>query len=597
MQQKKILAGLLSLTLLAAPAVPAAAYDSAGPGYTQTAAGGSAESFLVDADGTLWAWGDNLWGQLGDGSTQDHSLPVKVLEHVRSVSAGDSHTYAVLEDNTLWAWGRNVSNAFPGMDDLVSSPTPVKIMDDVASASTGVCTHLAVKTDGSLWAWGRYIGNRTNKQLSTPVQIMDNVAAACTGFGHSLALKNDGSLWAWGQNNDGEVGDGSGRERLTPAKVLDRVVSMSAGYGFSAAVKEDGTLWTWGRNWQGELGDGTTWTWGPNWDWHSPDPEEEELLQATLEAWIEMWGDQANRDHSIPTKVLDGAAAVYASNNNTYALREDGVLWAWGNNNSGDVGDGTTEDRLFPVPVLDQVAAVSVGWDHVLARRTDGTLWTWGGNIAGQLGNGESLFYGGFTPRFSAFPIQVMEGVDTAEPSLTPQTNGSRPASWARDAVDRAITQSFLPVSLRTRYNQTITRGEFCALAIRFYESFTGQEVEGRVSFHDTDDVNVEKAAALGVVSGVGKGMFSPDAPLNREQAARILANLAKILGSPLPQAAPTFGDADTISPWARTSVGQVQKAGIMSGVGGNTFAPRSTYTREQSVVTIMNLYDLVTQE
>lgn len=594
---KKLLSGFLSLTLLAALALPAAAYDNAGAGYTQTAAGGASESFLIDGSGTLWAWGDNFWGQLGDGTTENRPLPVKVMEGVRSVSAGDCHTYAVLEDNTLWAWGRNVSNSFPGMDDLASSPTPIKIMDDVASASTGVCTHLAVKTDGSLWAWGKYIGNRSNKQISTPQNIMNNVAAACTGYGHNLALQTDGSLWAWGQNYYGEIGDGTGRDRLSPVQVLDNVASMSAGYNFSAAVKTDGTLWTWGRNWQGELGDGTIWVWGPNWEWHSPDPEEEELLQDTLAAWIEMWGPQANRDRSVPAKVLDGVRSVYASNNNTYALRKDSSLWAWGNNRYGGVGDGTELDRLLPVRVMTDVEQVGVGWDHVLARKTDGSLWTWGGNVSGQLGNGEELFYGNFSARFSAFPLQIMEKTNTGAPSLTPQTNGSQPASWARDAVDEAIAWNFLPVSLRTHYNQTITRGEFCTLAVRFYERFTGQEVEGRVSFVDTDDVNVEKAAALGVVSGVGKGQFSPDTPLNREQAARILANLARILGSPLPQAAPTFGDTDSISAWAQASVGQVQKAGIMRGVGGNTFSPRSTYTREQSVITIMNLYHFVNQK
>ena len=401
-----LLAAVLSLTLF-----PAAAYDGAGAGRLQTMSGGAAESFVIDGSGTLWAWGDNIWGQLGDGTTEDRSTPVKVLEHVRSVSAGENHTYAVLEDNTLWAWGRNVSDAFPDSPELVSSPSPVKIMDDVASASTGVCTHLAVKTDGSLWSWGKYAGNKTNKQCSTPQKIMDNVTAACTGFGHSLALKEDGSLWSWGQNNEGELGDGTGRERLSPVKILTDVVSMSAGYSFSAAVKADGTLWTWGRNWQGELGDGTTWTWGPNWKWESYDPEEDALLKDTLAAWIEKWGYEAVRDRSLPYQVLDGVAAVCASNNNTYALRKDGTLWAWGNNSSGDVGDGTTEDRLLPVLVLDDVEQVSTGWDHVLARRSDGSLWTWGSNISGQLGNGESLFYGNYVFRFSAFPIRVMENL------------------------------------------------------------------------------------------------------------------------------------------------------------------------------------------
>ena len=139
----------LALTLSASSAL---AYDSAAPEAARTMSAGASESFVIDGNGTLWAWGDNQWGQLGDGTTEDRSRPVRVLEGVRSVSAGESHTYAVLEDNTLWAWGRNVSNAFPGADDLISSPVPLNIMDDVASVSTGVCTHLAVKTDGSLWA-------------------------------------------------------------------------------------------------------------------------------------------------------------------------------------------------------------------------------------------------------------------------------------------------------------------------------------------------------------------------------------------------------------------------------------------------------------
>lgn len=592
MRNKKLPALLLALALSLALTVPAAAYDSARAGYNQTISGGGGESFVIDDSGTLWAWGANEWGQLGDGTTIDRTFPVKVLENVRSVSAGDSHTYAVLEDDTLWAWGRNVSNSFPESD-IVSSPTPLKIMDDVRMASTGVLTHLAVKTDGTLWTWGRYVGDRTNKQRSSPTQIMEYVASACTGFGHSLALRNDGSLWAWGQNNDGEVGNGTGRERPTPVKVLDGVTHMTAGYGFSAAVRRDGTLWTWGRNWQGELGDGTIWSWGPNWDWSSPDAEENALLQGTLSAWIEKWGPQANRDHSVPTQVLDQVTGVYAANNNCYALRTDNSLWAWGSNVYGAVGDNTVTDRLYPVKVMQGVTDVAVGWNHVLAKTTSGHLWTWGGNMSGQLGNGESGFYNSelYLPRFSSSPLHVAEvtrtGLSTRELHYTP-------AGWAQAAYHEANERGFLPRCLCTPlYDLTITRGEFCALAVQFYETFTGRIITERVSFSDTDDINVEKSAGLGVVSGVDKDLFAPSELLNREQAAVILSNLARALNAPLPQAQHTFADED-ISLWAQSAIGQVQGAGIMNGTGDGLFSPQETYTREQSVVTIMNLYRLI---
>lgn len=559
MRQRKSLALALSLALTIALAGPASAYDAARADTAQTLSGGAAESFAVDGGGALWAWGDNDFGQLGDGSAADRSLPVRVLEGVRSVSSAEGHTFAVLEDDTLWAWGRNINNAFPDSP-LKSSARPVQIMEDVVSASTGGCTHLAIRTDGSLWAWGRYAGNRSNRQEPVPVKILDNVTAACTGFAHSLALKADGSLWTWGQNYDGGVGDGSTRVRLTPVKVMSGVVQMTAGYGFSAAVKKDGTLWTWGRNWQGELGNGTT------------------------------------ASSSTPTKIMDRVVSVHASNNNAYALREDSSLWAWGNNLSGQVGDGTTTDRLSPVKVLDDVAEVSAGWDHVLAKKTDGTLWTWGANLCGQLGNGESDFYGDFVIRFSPFPARIMEGLDDGSPSpaLAP---GGTPASWAKPSVDEAAALDFLPLFLRTQYDQTITRAEFCALAVQFFETYTGQEAEARVTFPDTDDPNVEKAAGLGVVSGVDGGLFSPDAPLNREQAAVMLTNLARAAGFPLPLASASYDDLDAVSAWAQTAVGQVQRAGVMSTTGGGMFSPQSTYTREQSIVTIMNLYHFLAED
>jgi hypothetical protein len=125
------------------------------------------------------------------------------------------------------------------------------------------------------------------------------------------------------------------------------------------------------------------------------------------------------------------------------------------------------------------------------------------------------------------------------------------------------------------------------------YENVFG-EIQGRVSFADTNDVNAEKMAYLGVLQGVGGNRFAPNDRLTREQAATILARLADAMGNPLPGYNPTFADNASISSWAIQSVGQLQRSGIMGGITGNRFDPQGQYTREQSIVTILRLSDLL---
>ena len=168
------------------------------------------------------------------------------------------------------------------------------------------------------------------------------------------------------------------------------------------------------------------------------------------------------------------------------------------------------------------------------------------------------------------------------------------PSRWAAEPISSAISSGLVPRALRARYTQAITRAEFCALATQFYETVTDSAISGRKSFDDTGDVNVEKMAAIGVVQGIGYGLFDPDGRLTREQAAVVLSRLAAALGNPLTVRPPMFADNSSISPWAYDSVGQMQTSGIMEGVGFNLFSPKSNYTREQSIVTILRLYNLV---
>ena len=168
------------------------------------------------------------------------------------------------------------------------------------------------------------------------------------------------------------------------------------------------------------------------------------------------------------------------------------------------------------------------------------------------------------------------------------------PSSWAADQVNAAIAASLVPQSLQLRYTQATTRAEFCALAVALYETVTGREITERQLFSDTNDINVEKMAALDVVNGVGNSNFAPNTELTREQAATMLSRLAAAIGDPLPQHTATFSDNGSIASWALEAVGQMQVTGIMGGVGENMFSPKGPYTREQSIVTIMRLYDIL---
>jgi|GEM_PF-2442629 len=176
-------------------------------------------------------------------------------------------------------------------------------------------------------------------------------------------------------------------------------------------------------------------------------------------------------------------------------------------------------------------------------------------------------------------------------PTPPPTTIAEQPSIWAADLVNAAIAEGLVPLNLQALYTRATTRAEFASLAVALYENIGG-EITGRSTFADTSDVDVQKAAYIGVVLGVGNNMFDPHAPLTREQAAIMLSRLVTAAGRSLPQHTATFADNAQISSWAFNYVGPIQAAGIMTGVGDNMFAPRDPYTREQSIVTIMRLFN-----
>ena len=169
-------------------------------------------------------------------------------------------------------------------------------------------------------------------------------------------------------------------------------------------------------------------------------------------------------------------------------------------------------------------------------------------------------------------------------------------SSWAIECVNRAVGLNLVPQNLQSNFTQPITRAEFTALAVYLYQTL-GSEITGRVTFADTNDIYVEKAAYIGIVSGVGGNRFDPDATLTREQAAVLLSRLADAIGHSLRGAPLVFADSAKISLWAVSGVEGVVAHGIMAGTGNYMFSPLQPYTREQSIITILRVFELEVNE
>ena len=169
-----------------------------------------------------------------------------------------------------------------------------------------------------------------------------------------------------------------------------------------------------------------------------------------------------------------------------------------------------------------------------------------------------------------------------------------QPTAWAADEVAEAIAAGLVPKGLQWRFSEATTRAEFAALAVTLYEKVTGEEIEGRETFTDTEDVSVEKAAAIGVVLGYGGGLFGPDDALTRQQAAVMLSRLAFVLDAPFPAEAAVFTDNASIAVWAIKEVGEVQAAGVMRGMDTGAFEPQGPYQRQQSFVTMLRTLEAI---
>jgi alpha-tubulin suppressor-like RCC1 family protein len=310
-------------------------------------AGGSYQTVAIKTDGTLWNWGNNANGQLGDNSVTVRSSPVQTVAggtNWKLVTSGRFHTAAIKTDGTLWLWGRNGDGQL-GANNTTHRSSPVQTVAGGTNwklVAGGDFHTAAVKTDGTLWTWGintnGQLGDNTVVHRSSPVQTVSggtNWKLVAVGHYYTTSIKTDGTLWNWGNNGIGQLGDDSRTHRSSPVQTVSGGTNwklVECGHYHTTAIKTDGTLWLWGGNAFGQL------------------------------------GDNSITYRSSPIQTVAGGTnwkQVAGGLRHTAAVKTDGTLWTWGLNNHGQLGDNTVAAKSSPI----QTVSGGTNWKLVTSGR------------------------------------------------------------------------------------------------------------------------------------------------------------------------------------------------------------------------------------
>ena len=349
--------------------VPAVAITRVSSGYSH--------SLGLGSDGNVYAWGNNQYGQLGNGSTVNSLIPLPAASGLTftQISAGNFFSLGIASNGTTYAWGDNQYGQL-GNGSTVNSSIPVAVQAPpgvtFTQISAGDYHALALGSDGNVYAWGSnqygQLGNGSTVNSLIPVSISGLSGVTFTqissGNYFSLAVASNGNAYAWGNNSYGRLGNGTTTNSSVPVLVQApstvTFTRISAGTSFATALGSDGNAYAWGRNQYGELGIGTT-----------------------TDSWT-------------PIQVLVPAGVGFTDiSSNTYftvALGSDGNSYAWGLGTTGELGNGTNTSSSTPVKVQTptgvSLTQVSSGVNFALAIGSDGNAYGWGQNTLGEVGDG-----------------------------------------------------------------------------------------------------------------------------------------------------------------------------------------------------------------
>jgi alpha-tubulin suppressor-like RCC1 family protein len=389
----------------------------------------------LTASGDVVSWGGNQYGEFGDYTHLNSTNPVHVvaLTNITSIASGMNHSLALDSNGALWAWGQDNRGQLGNGSSNTNLPIQVLGMTNVmAVASHGISDgddgvyglSSAVKTNGTVWMWGVGDSEDILSFGSSPGQItgVSNVITAAVGSDHALALESNGTVWAWGENYFGQLGNGTTTDSSTPVQVagLSNIVAICAGDKHNLALASNGVVWAWGYDEDGELGNGVT-----------------------------------ERDSDVPVMVaeLTNIVAIAAGASHSLAINNVGSLWAWGEDNTGQLGDGGSAGSTnHPMQVLGltNIISIDAGSDTSVALDDNGNLWQWG-KVDSSIYNTNFVWGGG-----SGYPMLSPSYVDFYNghlPNLTILSGNNQPPQFQLPLVfqvtaTNGVALSNAPVSV-----------------------------------------------------------------------------------------------------------------------------------------------------
>jgi uncharacterized repeat protein (TIGR02543 family) len=368
--------------------------------------GGGSHTAVITSQGRIFTWGLNTWGQLGDGTTTNSSTPIDITsqfglvpgESITSVSLGGNNSAVLTSLGRIFTFGYNDTGQL-GDGTLVNKSTPIDITsqfnliqdESIIEIFSGGSHIVGITSSGRLFTWGKnssgQLGDGTLINKSTPIDITsqlnliqdESIIEISLGDDHSAVLTSNGRMFTWGYNAYGQIGNNTFIVQLTPTEITDKfylidgdmIIKISMGGSFSSALSLNGRLFTWGNNFYGMLGNGTA----------NDSALPNEIMSSFTLNPLE-----------IITNISLGAY-------HSAAITSEGRIFTWGLNNTGQLGDGTDVNTPIPKDITSQFILssgdiftdISLGGTHTSVLTLEGQVFVWGNNDRGQIGDGTQI--------------------------------------------------------------------------------------------------------------------------------------------------------------------------------------------------------------